>query len=820
MGPAREWPAGLQNISAFVESLQSAAAMFVGHDLVMLQNKPWAQLLGTPTEQGGPLKDVVPEELAETLRSAMNGDVPSSMTVQAFDVEGRQHLRDWPVLYSPFTVGEANGIVVQVIHPQGEQQNADNQCDSGCHIGGHAEQHMHEMNPSKGNFDSSPTNQRISLDRQPFFQKFAEMLPTGLAILDHQAEALFVNQQFHELTVHGGTDKSFKKWPKTIHPQDYDRVMNAYREAFESRTDLSTEFRAYGKEEPWRLFLMRPLEDENLEKASLKRYGGFICAVVDITKIKAAELSEKKAARDAQERKRQQERFIDMLSHEIRNPLGAVLHCQEDILEAIDYGKIRSDTINVDDIVEACETISICVGHQKTLVDDVLSFSKLDASMLSLAPKDTQPKRQMADSLKIFQPELRKRHIGFDYQLDPSYNKHKVEWVKADLVRISQVLVNLMTNSIKFTAKKEGPKKIAVDVGASIERPTSYPPDVVYFELDDQVTHMDSTHSAEWGNGEALYITVAIRDTGIGISNENQTKLFDRFRQATPKTEEIYGGSGLGLNISRKICQLHGGEIGVSSKEGSGSTFAFFFRVRRCETTPPDGASMNQEEMQNGLHIPEEIQQKDLKDKDVPESLKSPRVEPSSNNDDRWSHTADIVSNIPRKPDIDQNGKNVKDKDGDTSRNRRTQLTDRTKGDQPFLKILFVEDNLINQKILKRKMQSKGFEVVTANNGKDAVESYKAAIGPGATSPAFDCVLMDQEMPIMDGNAATKAIREYETENSLPRVRIIGVSANVRQEQQADMKTAGMDSVLSKPFKIDELVSRIREVSKEAENKT
>jgi signal transduction histidine kinase len=82
------------------------------------------------------------------------------------------------------------------------------------------------------------------------------------------------------------------------------------------------------------------------------------------------------------------------------------------------------------------------------------------------------------------------------------------------------------------------------------------------------------------GNGEALYILVAVIDTGIGISTEGQAKLFERFRQATPKTEEIYGGSGLGLNISRKLCQLHGGEIGVSSIEGEGSTFGFFFKVR------------------------------------------------------------------------------------------------------------------------------------------------------------------------------------------------------------------------------------------------
>ena len=107
-------------------------------------------------------------------------------------------------------------------------------------------------------------------------------------------------------------------------------------------------------------------------------------------------------------------------------------------------------------------------------------------------------------------------------------------------------------------------------VGASHERPTSYPPNVVFFSSDDVTYKMDNTNGSEWGNGEEMYILVAIQDTGIGISEDGQKRLFERFRQATPKTSDVYGGSGLGLNISRKLCHLHGGEIGVSSKEGAG----------------------------------------------------------------------------------------------------------------------------------------------------------------------------------------------------------------------------------------------------------
>ena len=105
------------------------------------------------------------------------------------------------------------------------------------------------------------------------------------------------------------------------------------------------------------------------------------------------------------------------------------------------------------------------------------------------------------------------------------------------------MLVNLLSNAIKFTAKKDGSRQTSVDVGASLERPVSYPPDVVFFESEEPIHKMDSTLGPDWGDGESLYILVACRDSGIGINDENQARLFGRLRQATPKTEETYGGS-------------------------------------------------------------------------------------------------------------------------------------------------------------------------------------------------------------------------------------------------------------------------------------
>jgi CheY-like chemotaxis protein len=208
---------------------------------------------------------------------------------------------------------------------------------------------------------------------------------------------------------------------------------------------------------------------------------------------------------------------------------------------------------------------------------------------------------------------------------------------------------------------------------------------------------------------------------------------------------------------------------------------------------------------------------------EVNASLKEPPVEnrseahPESSADRRYEETASTVKDIAiEKPPIESTLPDLRQ--GETTRQEegareisRSQSDPRTEENHT---LLLVEDNLINQKVLRRQLQSRGFQVFTANNGQEAIDAVaergdRAQNGPDDRN-YFDVILMDQEMPIKDGNAATQEIRQLQEEGKAGYSHILGVSANVREAQTQSMREAGMDDVISKPFKVDDLVRKVR----------
>lgn len=477
VGPPKTWKSTLNSFASFVTTLPHPGALFWGDELVLIHNEAWKIAADGAAAQGQKQKGTLSDEALSLLRTAMLGKPRQCLQADLFLNKKAQDGRSYQALLSPIMEREekvASGVLVQLFEMSSQQETQRDKQQGML-------QRVHDA-LSSGSGDNEKIRSDKSLlddlplDENPFFQRFAALLPTGMAILNHKAEAVFVNEQFYELTSASG--QNFKAWPQSIHPEDYDRVMQAYQESFDAPgKTLTLEFRTIGEEDAWRLLMLSPLGDSRMRDESIEKYGGYVCAVVDITPNKAQELAQKKAAELAMERKEQQERFIDMISHEIRNPLSAVLHCAEEILEIIEPRIEKKDfdleEPDISGLAESAETIKLCVAHQKNIVDDILSYSKLDATMLSLCPRSVQPKRQIGDSLRMFQPEIKRQRMQLEYVVDTSFDELHIDWVKADLVRVSQILVNLVTNAIKFTSRKEGEKVITCMVGASLERPSS-----------------------------------------------------------------------------------------------------------------------------------------------------------------------------------------------------------------------------------------------------------------------------------------------------------------------------------------------------------
>lgn len=305
IGPAAKWPKKLQSLAPFVLGLTHPAAIFWGAKLIVICNRAWSEHARGHAKQGTAPSRSLSDDTIKAIRTYYEGRVARPIAGSELLDNHPQETEKCSVMCSPIHEEENTaGVLVQILCKT--HAKSDSRPDQISTEG--KKRQKEDSNRNNANADRGSEDE-TALDRQPFFQKFAEMLPTGLAILDHKANPLFVNHQFHELTAHEGPDQSFKMWPETIHPDDYERVLAEYHKAFESQTNLSTEFRATG-ESQWRLFLMRPLGDNNLQQFTLRQFGGYICALIDVSSMKNAELAQSRVAKEARERKSQQEKFM------------------------------------------------------------------------------------------------------------------------------------------------------------------------------------------------------------------------------------------------------------------------------------------------------------------------------------------------------------------------------------------------------------------------------------------------------------------------------------------------------------------------------
>ena len=272
--------------------------------------------------------------------------------------------------------------------------------------------------------------------------------------------------------------------------------------------------------------------------------------------------------------------YYNRVSHEIRNPLSAILISADSIEKSLSQSKYKDHGFAEDtqSNLEATNVIQHCVQHQRRIVDDILSISKMDSNLLSISPVKARPLSVAQEAMNMLSAEARSVDVTIELQIEASYHKLNIDYVMLDPNRLTQVIINLLTNAIKFT-KDRPSRKVTVTIGASLQRPDDASHNVTAIRAKPKQAS-ELVLGDEWGAGTVVYIHFGVLDTGRGLNKGEMKILFQRFSQASARTHIEYGGSGLGLFISRELVEKQGGEIGVSSTEGVGSKFAFYITTR------------------------------------------------------------------------------------------------------------------------------------------------------------------------------------------------------------------------------------------------
>ncbi|OCH63180.1 response regulator [Vibrio splendidus] len=490
--------------------------------------------------------------------------------------------------------------------------------------------------------------------------------------------------------------------------------------------------------------------------------------------------------------------FLANMSHEIRTPLNGVIGISE----------ILADTPLTPTQRDYVDTIETSSQLLLSLINDILDFSKIESGMLLISPHSASIRESIYDIASIVAPKAKEQKISVNVDISPDTPAR----VMIDDHRLRQILMNFMSNAVKFTA--EGGVTLSIQ---TLE------------QSDDNVT-----------------IRFAVRDTGIGIGKQQQKQIFEPFAQEDDSTTRQFGGTGLGLAISTQLVELMGGQIQLDSVKGEGSCFYFDLELPvdmmlpKPSTATADIYVLGNENMLStriecdlnlyGLKVTQRTNNTSAVTEQLATQKHNKPITVVFAEDDAFlanTHADNLAK-------LHQNGiticliRSFLSEPADLGDSVTAQVA------QPLLglrlikaielcdtqglaelseasqqpreiqhKILIVEDNKINQKIAGLHVGKSGFEFEFANNGQEAVDMFTA-------NPHYAVILMDCMMPVMDGFEATSNIRRVEKEtNATRRIPIIALTASVIDDDIQKCFDVGMDDYVPKPFKFEMLKEKV-----------